>query len=173
MGKRERQKAKLDRDEVSEEERELTNQNPSKSAAEQSSSDDDEANEDISLRIVEKALLMRAAKLAPDKNAAVLGEPSGGLVELPSSSSSQEAEVAAADLETKKVRRKERKKNIKKMKIEDQAVSDFRLLLCLFLGKLDCLRYSIIFLIGINLNYFHYSILLIVIREIMGLNWRV
>ncbi|KAM1804223.1 hypothetical protein ACFX12_030117 [Malus domestica] len=122
MGKRERQKAKLDRDEVSEEERELTNQNPSKSAAEQSSSDDDEANEDISLKIVEKALLMRAAKLASDNNAAVSGEPSGGLVELPSSSSSQEAEVAAAGLETKKVRRKERKKNIKKMKIEDQAV---------------------------------------------------
>lgn len=126
MGKRERQKAKLDRDEVSEEERELTNQNPSKSAAEQSSSDDDEANEDLSSKIVEKALLMRVARLAPDNNAAVSDEPRGGLVELPSSSPSPEDEVAGVGLETKKVRRKERMKKIKKMKIEDQAVSNFR-----------------------------------------------
>ncbi|PQQ04897.1 protein AIR2 [Prunus yedoensis var. nudiflora] len=120
MGKREREKAKFDWDEVSEEERNLAEKNPSKSVAERNSSDDDEANEDLSLKIVEKAMLMRAAKLAPD-NDVVLGEPSG-LVELPSSTSLQEAEVASADLETKTVRKRERKKRIKKTKIEDQAV---------------------------------------------------
>ncbi|KAM1116350.1 hypothetical protein TB2_006758 [Malus domestica] len=122
MGKRERQRAKLDWDELSEEELEQIHKYPSKSAAEHSSSDDDEANEDLSLKIVEKALLMRATKLAPDNNADVSGEPSGGLVELPSSSPSPEDEVAGAVLDTKKVRRKERMKKIKKMKIEDQAV---------------------------------------------------
>jgi hypothetical protein len=48
----------------------------SKSFLTLSSSDDEEANEDPRLKNVEKALLMRAAKLAPDD--AILGETSGG-----------------------------------------------------------------------------------------------
>ena len=97
MGKREKQTNKFHWDELSEEERELANRKASKSVVHSSSSDDDEANEDLSLKIVEKALLMSAAKLISE-NVAVdrsgsIGHPS---------SSSWVAEVEAADLETKK-----------------------------------------------------------------------
>ncbi|KAK9921064.1 hypothetical protein M0R45_029594 [Rubus argutus] len=85
-------------EELSEEEQELANRKSLKSVV-QSSSDDDEANEDLSLKIVEKALLMSAAKLISE-NDAVAVDRSGSIGH--PSSSSWVAEVEAADLETTK-----------------------------------------------------------------------
>ncbi|PRQ22905.1 putative transcription factor interactor and regulator CCHC(Zn) family [Rosa chinensis] len=118
MGKREKQANKFHWDELSEEEGELANRKALKSVV-HISSDDDEANEDLSLKIVEKALLMRAAKLASE-NDTVVSNPAG-LNGLPFSSSPRVAEVDAADLETKKVK-KDRVRKTKKRKIEDPVV---------------------------------------------------
>ncbi|PKI73330.1 hypothetical protein CRG98_006268 [Punica granatum] len=62
MGRRKKLEPKLDLEDM--EGAEMLPQLKSEAAA-VSSSDDEEANEDMSLKIVEKALLMRAAKLAP------------------------------------------------------------------------------------------------------------
>ncbi|KAJ7960363.1 zinc finger CCHC domain-containing protein 7-like [Quillaja saponaria] len=90
MGGREKQKAKLN---DGEEERLENGVMASKSMV--VSSDDEEANEDLSLKIVEKALLMRAAKLV--SNDVVLDESTcqeGSVVDLPYLSS-REAEIVA------------------------------------------------------------------------------
>lgn len=62
MGRRKKQEAKLDLEELDGGEM-LPQRKPDAAAA--SSSDDEEANEDLSLKIVERALLKRAAMLAP------------------------------------------------------------------------------------------------------------
>lgn len=105
-----------------------------------SSSDDEDANEDPRLKNVEKALLMRAAKLAPDD--AVLGETSGcgggssGVVALSSSLALDEEVVEVpggvggcngiVSSGKKKVLKRVRiKKKIKKMEVGEQTVSIF------------------------------------------------
>ncbi|GAV84679.1 zf-CCHC domain-containing protein [Cephalotus follicularis] len=95
MANREKQKAKLDRDQ------ELEDNNPKSSIQESSSDDEAEANEDLSLKIVEKSLLMRASKLA--HNHAVSGDNSFSVV-YPSSDSPRELEkfVAGNKKEIKK-----------------------------------------------------------------------
>ncbi|KAL6209844.1 hypothetical protein ACLB2K_020783 [Fragaria x ananassa] len=116
MGKREKQASKFHWDELSEGEGESANRKALKSVVQISS--DDEANEDLSLKIVEKALLMRAAKLASENDSAA--SDLGGVT---SSSSPQVAEVEITDLETKKVVKKDRVRKSKKRKIEDPAVN--------------------------------------------------
>ena len=67
MGRRERRKAKLDLEEEEEAEP-IGSTKPSNSFLVLSTDDDNDeaANEDLSLKIVEKALLMHAAKLVPN-----------------------------------------------------------------------------------------------------------
>ena len=138
MGKREKHASKFHWDELSEGEGELANRKALKSVV-QISSDEDEANADLSLKIVEKALLMRKAKLASE-NDSVASDP-GGLIGQPSSSSPEVAEVDAADFKTKRVVKKDRVRKSKKRKVEDPAVSSlFSLILFLqkfVQGKLD------------------------------------
>ncbi|XP_021678263.2 protein AIR1 [Hevea brasiliensis] len=110
-----------------------------KPVIEVSSGDDEEANEDLSLRIVEKSLLMRAAKLVPNDNDAVVlcdddnlakndsgvvgvsgGDGGSGerkVLEL-ASSSSMEVEAAVKDPTSVK---KRKKKKIQKMETENQS----------------------------------------------------
>jgi hypothetical protein len=140
MGRREKRRAKVDLDE---EEKAEDAGKSSKSFLILSSSDDEDAKEDPSLKIVEKSLLMRAAKLAPDD--AVLGETSGGggssgVVALSSLSALEEEAVevtggvggsdanvgpGAGDLGRKKVVKRVRKKKIKKREVGEQTVSIF------------------------------------------------
>ncbi|KDP42945.1 hypothetical protein JCGZ_23887 [Jatropha curcas] len=124
MGKAEKQKGKIE--EENEEEMHVIAV---------SSDDDYEANEDLSLKIVEKALLKREAKLAQNDNHCVVvlddddddvpkngsgdvvvsggGSSDGKVVEFSSSSPSQEAEVAVKDpLSVKKRKRKKKNQNI-------------------------------------------------------------
>ncbi|PON74186.1 Zinc finger, CCHC-type [Trema orientale] len=69
MGKREKQRGKLDREVAEEGDRIGRSDRASKSAmvgSGGSDGDDEEANEDLCMKIVERAKLMRAAKLVPD-----------------------------------------------------------------------------------------------------------
>ncbi|GLT60960.1 hypothetical protein SLA2020_336980 [Shorea laevis] len=87
-----RKGAKLEFEEMEEDESRLSN---SRSVIELGSSDDDEANEDLSLKIVEKALSKQASKLTEDVSSAFNAGDDVTVVRL-SSSSSPEAEVAVA-----------------------------------------------------------------------------
>ncbi|OMO96523.1 hypothetical protein COLO4_15223 [Corchorus olitorius] len=93
------------------------------------SSDDDEANEDLSLKIVEKALLMKAAKLNESKESASDDGDVVPVVNLASLSSPEAEiyvagtsgvgdEVADLDLKSKKVVKRKKKKT----KVEKQAI---------------------------------------------------
>ncbi|KAL5537801.1 hypothetical protein UlMin_046129 [Ulmus minor] len=97
MGKR----GKLDRESVEEE---PMARKSSKRVS--SSSDDEEANEDLSLKIVEKAMLKRASRLVPDDNGIVSIQPN------PPSSREVEVEVV--------VPKKVKKKKIKNMEIGEK-----------------------------------------------------
>ncbi|XP_050364465.1 uncharacterized protein LOC126783108 [Argentina anserina] len=123
MGKREKQASKFRWDELSEGEEELATRKDRKTlkSVVQISSDEDEANEDLSLKIVEKALRMRKARLATENDS--IASDTGGLVGLLSSSSSQVSEVEAPVLETKKVVKKDRVGKSKKRKVEDPTVN--------------------------------------------------
>lgn len=98
-----------------------------KSLIEISSSDDEEANEDLSLKIVEKALLMKAARLSGGNDAASDYRVVPPVVDLASSSSHGESDVAGAsgggeeadlELKSKKIaKRKKKKTKIEKVKI--------------------------------------------------------
>ncbi|PON60672.1 Zinc finger, CCHC-type [Parasponia andersonii] len=69
MGRREKQRGKLDREVAEEDDRIGRSDKASKSAmvgSIGSDGDDEEANEDLCMKIVERAKLMRAAKLVPD-----------------------------------------------------------------------------------------------------------
>ncbi|KAJ6897141.1 LOW QUALITY PROTEIN: zinc knuckle family protein [Populus alba x Populus x berolinensis] len=108
MAKKEKRKAKI---KVIEEEEEK----PKKFVAEVSS-DDEEANEDLSLKIVEKSLLMRAARLAENGNGFVVlddggGDRDGGAVEV-ESTASLEAESASAG--SRGVKKRKKRKNVEK-----------------------------------------------------------
>ena len=135
MGRKEKPKAKK-----TEHEDEDEAANPSTPLIFEASSDDEEANEDLSLKIVEKALLMR--KLA-QKDVVSGGDGVGA-------SSSQQDEVVVArydgvldrtrgvvdvsDSEEQKSERKKKsrskKKKVKKVESEDQSVSIFPCLDC-------------------------------------------
>lgn len=118
MAKKEKRKAKI---KVIEEEEEK----PKKFVAEVSS-DDEEANEDLSLKIVEKSLLMRAARLAENGNGFVVldddgGDRDGGAVEI-ESTASMEAESASAG--SRGVKKRKKRKNVeKKMEVSVSLVS--------------------------------------------------
>lgn len=127
MAKREKQRGKLDREFVEEDERIGSSERiSSKSAAAESSSDDEEANEDLSLKIVEKALLMRAARLVGDENdndndnVVVSVGPNG----IGDGAKEEEQEVV---LPRKTIINKVKKKKVKKVEAEDQNVSACRL----------------------------------------------
>ncbi|KAJ6906626.1 zinc knuckle family protein [Populus alba x Populus x berolinensis] len=107
MAKKEKRRAKI---KVIEEE-----EKPKKFVAEVSS-DDEEANEDLSLKIVEKSLLMRAARLAENGNGFVVldgggGGRDGGAVEI-ESTLSMEAESASAG--SRGVKKRKKRKNVEK-----------------------------------------------------------
>lgn len=101
------------------------------------SSDEEEANEDLSLKIVEKALLLRAGKLVADANdnedanrgtSGNNGDAGVGAVELFSSSLAEPDaaagnSVTAASGSKKSVKRK--KKKAKKLGTEELNVSNF------------------------------------------------
>lgn len=140
MRGRGRLRAKHHREELEEAERDESYDEKSSQfvfAAGSSDDDDKEANEDLSLKIVEKALSMRAAKPVPDGD-----EPNGfdGVLDPPRTSSSQEVEVVAGpskvaksengDLQNKKIIKsvRKRKKKTGKSEIVDATVS-----VCLFL----------------------------------------
>jgi len=118
MAKKEKRKAKIKVIEEEEEEK------PKKFVAEVSS-DDEEANEDLSLKIVEKSLLMRASRLAENGNGFVVlddgGGRDGGAVEI-ESTSSMEAESASAG--SRGVKKRKKRKNVeKKMEVSVSLVS--------------------------------------------------
>ncbi|XP_024017513.1 zinc finger CCHC domain-containing protein 7 isoform X2 [Morus notabilis] len=122
MAKREKQRGKLDREFVEEDERiGSSDRTSSKSAAAESSSDDEEANEDLSLKIVEKALLMRATRLVADENdndndnVVVSVGPNG----IGDGAKEEEQEVV---LPRKTIINKVKKKKVKKVEAEDQNV---------------------------------------------------
>ena len=128
MGKIDKQRGKLDREVVEEDER----IGSSETSGVASSSDDEEANEDLSLKIVEKSLLMRAARLVPDKDVSV--EPDGVdmVVKVPSSQEPEVtaplavvagAEVVKSASDKKKKLIKKVKKKVKKMETENENVS--------------------------------------------------
>ncbi|XP_062096986.1 uncharacterized protein LOC133802652 [Humulus lupulus] len=116
MGKRENQRGKLNRELVEEEDRVQT---PHKSSFLISDDDDeDEANEDLSLKIVEKALLMRAAKLVPDDGVSFPSDGVDFVVNNTPSGVVAGAEVVNnATEEKKKLIKKVKKKTIKKTEI--------------------------------------------------------
>uniref|UniRef100_A0A2N9HD42 CCHC-type domain-containing protein n=1 Tax=Fagus sylvatica TaxID=28930 RepID=A0A2N9HD42_FAGSY len=136
MGKREKRKAKLD----FEEEEEGGAGKSANSVVLLSDDDgDNEANEDLSLKIVEKSLLMRAAKLVPDDDDVSNeslgriggGGSSSGVVVVSSSSSfaleEEEEEVveipSGSHVNEKLVKReRKKKKKLKKIEIGDQSV---------------------------------------------------
>ena len=144
MGKREKRKAKLDLEEEDEAEP-SGSAKPSNSFLGLSSDDNDDdeaANEDLSLKIVEKALLMRAAKLVPDAAAADGGDAgvlngTQGAIDgggNGSSSSVLEGEVVESPSGSgrivkkkivKKIVKKKIVKKVKKMEVQDQSVSFF------------------------------------------------
>lgn len=142
MRRREKQRAKHNREELEEAERNGSDVDKSSKFvfAVSGSDDDEEANEDLSLKIVEKALLMRAAKLVPDSDGPV---EQNGLLDLPHSSS-QEVEVLpgptrvaaseTGDLQSKKIIKRVRKKKTNKMEIEDAAVSILLFAFVLFIN---------------------------------------
>lgn len=153
MGRREKQRTKHCRDEFEEAERDKSREKSSKSLVNESSSDDDEANEDLTLKLVEKALLMRAAKLVSDNDGSVELNRCSGLLDLPPSSSSQEVEfvegpariadsevVVASEngglLKKKRIVKRVKKKKTSKMEIEDLTVSVSHPLPCLFRWKI-------------------------------------
>ncbi|KAM6551569.1 hypothetical protein CsatB_001377 [Cannabis sativa] len=116
MGKREFQRGKLDREFVEEDDRVQT---PNKSVVNISDDDEeDEANEDLSLKIVEKALLMRAAKLVPDDPVSF---SSNGVDSVwnntPSSGVAGVKVVNNATEEKKRLIKKVKKKKLKKTEI--------------------------------------------------------
>ncbi|GKU93698.1 hypothetical protein SLEP1_g7272 [Rubroshorea leprosula] len=118
-----RKEAKLDFEEMEEDESRLSN---SRSVIELGSSDDDEANEDLSLKIVEKALSKQASKLTEDGISAFNASDDVTVVRL-SSSSSPEAEVPVAsasgnDREEAGDMKSER--NVKKRKKQNQTKID-------------------------------------------------
>ncbi|GMN46965.1 hypothetical protein TIFTF001_016140 [Ficus carica] len=130
MAKREKQKGKLDREVVEEDGRigsSCDRNSPKSSAAvEIISSDDEAANEDLSLKIVEKAMLMRAARLVPDANA----DDDGGVVSVESSGVGDGAKVEEKGdvvLPKKKVVKKVIKKVVKKVvkKVKKKKVENF------------------------------------------------
>lgn len=121
MGRRQKPKAKIDHQEDEE------GANSSRSVIYLSSSDDEEANEDLSLKIVEKAM-KRASKT--DHNDAVLAGRSA-VIDL-GSSPSEEAEVITdrsgpttdEDAEVKSKKKKSRKEKRANKNIENQEKTD-------------------------------------------------
>lgn len=145
MSKKEKQRPQHYREEFEEAERDKSLDKSSKSVVAESSSDDnDEANEDLTLKLVEKALLMRAAKLVADNDGgSVEPERSSGLLDLLPSSSSQEvqfvegpARLAGREVviasengvveKKKKIIKRVKKKKTSKVEIEDTTVSVFQ-----------------------------------------------
>ncbi|XP_015873253.3 uncharacterized protein LOC107410354 [Ziziphus jujuba] len=141
MSKKEKQRPQHYREEFEEAERDKSLDKSSKSVVAESSSDDnDEANEDLTLKLVEKALLMRAAKLVADNDGgSVEPERSSGLLDLLPSSSSQEvqfvegpARLAGREVviasengvveKKKKIIKRVKKKKTSKVEIEDTTV---------------------------------------------------
>ncbi|KAJ8750143.1 hypothetical protein K2173_014058 [Erythroxylum novogranatense] len=136
MGKRDKHAAKADARDYEEDDGPKRN-----SSVLVVDSDDEEANEDLSLKIVEKAMIMRAARLNQNDNDNVVvldyeppkddigvvkgGESAGdgvgdsGVVEL-TSSSSLETEAVATDISG--VKKKKKKKKMK-IKSEDKSVT--------------------------------------------------
>ncbi|KAK9280150.1 hypothetical protein L1049_013837 [Liquidambar formosana] len=133
MGKREKLKAKFDYDEEHEEK-------ASKSVIQLSSSDEEEGNEDLSLKIVQKAMSRastRKTKAKTTQSKGVLDESNSnggvrslGVVDL-SSSSSQDGEAimdrsgsngGAADAKNNKKSKKVKKKKNKKIEFEEETV---------------------------------------------------
>lgn len=104
MARKEKQKAKVEYEEDAE------NDKKASSSLAVVSSDDEEANEDLSLKIVEKALRMREAKLVP--NDGVVDGDGGGDISVDSA----------------EVKMKRKKKKVKKVESGDQSVS---IVLCL------------------------------------------
>ncbi|XVF42927.1 hypothetical protein PTKIN_Ptkin01aG0404000 [Pterospermum kingtungense] len=88
----------------------------SKPLIEISSSDDDEANEDLSLKIVEKALAVKAARLNRGTDAASDDRDAVPMVNLASSSSLGESDL---DLKSKISKRKKKKTKVEKVIITD------------------------------------------------------
>ncbi|GLT69603.1 hypothetical protein SLA2020_417410 [Shorea laevis] len=125
MAKRNRRKAaKVDNEEIEEDESGLSN---SKSVLYLGSSDDDEANEDLSLKIVEQALLKQAAKLNESRSAEFDVQNDVTVVDL-SSLSSPANEIAAAggagavreeigDMKSDSIVKKRKKKKTKSEKV--------------------------------------------------------
>ncbi|GLT44344.1 hypothetical protein SLA2020_182490 [Shorea laevis] len=125
MAKRNRRKAaKVDNEEIEEDESGLSN---SKSVVYLGSSDDDEANEDLSLKIVEQALLKQAAKLNESRSAEFDVQNDVTVVDL-SSLSSPGNEIAAAggagavreeigDMKSDSIVKKRKKKKTKSEKV--------------------------------------------------------
>ena len=117
--RRERRRGRLDREAVEEDERlgfGAAEKRPLKSEASARSDDDDEdreANEDLSLKIVEKALLMRAARLVPDGD----GEGSGVVSVETRGAEDGAREENGVNLRGKKVVKRVIKKVIKKKKV--------------------------------------------------------
>ncbi|KAF4361833.1 hypothetical protein F8388_003154 [Cannabis sativa] len=116
MGKREFQRGKLDREFVEEDDRVQT---PNKSVVNISDDDEeDEANEDLSLKIVEKALLMRAAKLVPDDAVSFSSNGVDSVMNnTPSSGVAGDKVVNNATEEKKRLIKKVKKKKLKKTEI--------------------------------------------------------
>ncbi|XP_058196219.1 uncharacterized protein LOC131312475 isoform X2 [Rhododendron vialii] len=110
MGKREKnpKAAKSHHEEEEEEDQEHQQLNPTRSPI-VVSSDDEEANEDLSLKIVEKSMLRACTA------------PQSFTFDVSSSSSSQETEVVASDSKsTKKKSRKEKSKKNKKVEKQEE-----------------------------------------------------
>lgn len=107
MSRRERRRSRLDRDAVEENER--LRGSSSKPVV----LSDDEANEDLSLQIVEKALLMRAARLFPDENGVASPERAG----------IEDSKVSASRSKKSATKKVVKKKKVKKTEIEDKDVS--------------------------------------------------
>ncbi|KAJ4850057.1 hypothetical protein Tsubulata_034417 [Turnera subulata] len=120
MGKREKQRAKIDESEVEEgEEKTLS----------KSDDEDAEANEDLSLKIVEKALLSRAAKFHQNlagEGADMAGKAGGApVLELAESSPSLETTsdtVSAGGDAVKKKRKKKKSKSSKHTETSEHSV---------------------------------------------------
>ncbi|KAK3205533.1 hypothetical protein Dsin_019579 [Dipteronia sinensis] len=101
----------------------------------EASSDDDDANEDLSLKIVEKHLLMRAARLAQNdadivfcenKNDSVVDLSSSSLLEsvvvVAGGSSGSNDDATIGDVKSNKKKNKRKKKKIEKTQLGDRSV---------------------------------------------------
>ena len=91
---------------------------------------DEAANEDLSLKIVEKALLKRAAMLDPSGGGGVSVEPSG--VDAAAKGEDKEVSLPNKKVVKKVVKKVKKKKEVKDMEIEEQNVSSQCLCILLF-----------------------------------------